>query len=342
MIAPDHQTTLASWEADDVTVAQVEAALSDLRRHEQRAAVRTSVLNLVVVVDDRAAADAALGVVRDLGGRHPSRTLVLVVGDDDRRRGGGPAPALSSSASSLDAAVCVHMVEVAGRPVCFEDVVLEVRGRVRHHLDSLVEPFTLPDLPVVVWLPSRLPSPGNPLLATADRIVVDSRAAAEGGQLLPSIAALARRPVTDLSWMRLTTWRSLLAGLFEGPVHRPFLDGVKRVEVAGNFGPRYLLGGWLLRRLRLRRDRVEVIPAPHVSIRVTAVHEGRTGRFSVERPGRELEIHSQVDIEQGPCVRQTLQMRERWPALALADALTRLSFDDAYGEALSGALELSR
>ena len=43
--ATDHHAR--SWEADDVTVGQVEAALSELRRHEQRAAVRTSVLTLV-------------------------------------------------------------------------------------------------------------------------------------------------------------------------------------------------------------------------------------------------------------------------------------------------------
>ena len=42
-------TTLGTWQADSVTVGQVDAALSDLRRHEERAAVRTSVLTLVVV-----------------------------------------------------------------------------------------------------------------------------------------------------------------------------------------------------------------------------------------------------------------------------------------------------
>ena len=30
-------TTIGSWEGDDVTVGQVEGALSELRRHEQRA-----------------------------------------------------------------------------------------------------------------------------------------------------------------------------------------------------------------------------------------------------------------------------------------------------------------
>ncbi|MCA1692665.1 MAG: glucose-6-phosphate dehydrogenase assembly protein OpcA [Actinobacteria bacterium] len=329
--------TIGSWEADDVTVSQVTAALSDLRRHEQRAAVRASVLTLVAVVADDAAADAVLDVVYDLGARHPSRTIVLVMdGDEDAETG-------------LDAAASVHAIEREGRTVCFEDVVLRVRGRARHHLDSVVEPFALPDLPLVVWLPARLPSAGDPLLAVADRIVVDSRAVAgadatpgETVTVLPSIAALARRlPVTDLSWTRLSPWRSLLAGLFEGADARPFLREIERVEVAGHYGPRYLLGGWLMRRLQVPMSRVSLSPAEHVSIRITAAHRDRTGVFTVERPGTARVIQSSVEIDRGPSVSQSLRMRQQWPALALAGALTRMGRDDVYCEALDGALELA-
>jgi glucose-6-phosphate dehydrogenase assembly protein OpcA len=331
LIAAQHPgvTTIGSWEAENVTVGAVEAALSDLRRHEQRAAVRTSVLTLVTVVDDAEQAEAALGVVSDLGARHPSRTIVLVVGEDDGER------------SELDAAASVHVVEHQGTAICYEDVVLRVRGRARHHLDSVVDPFTLPDLPVVVWMPSRLPSPGDPLLGHADRLVVDSRAVPEGGDALGLIAVLGRRlRVTDLSWTRLAPWRSLLAGLFEGGVNRPFLSGVQRVEVSGNSGPRHLLGGWLMRRLRLPKDAVVLAPAEHVSIRITAVSDGRTGTFIVERPGAERAIESCIDIDGGSCVRQTLQMRRQWPALSLAGALTAVGTDESYRDALAGALEL--
>jgi glucose-6-phosphate dehydrogenase assembly protein OpcA len=200
-----------------------------------------------------------------------------------------------------------------------------------------------------VWLPAQLPHPGDPLLAVADRIVVDSRAVAgAGGQgethtVLPSIAALARRlPVTDLSWTRLAPWRSLLAGLFEGTEYRPFLREVDEVVVAGNYGPRHLLGGWLLRRLALPTARVTLRPAEHVSIRITAVHRDRTGVFVVERPGQARVITSTTEIDRGPSVSQTLRMRQQWPALALAGALTRMGRDEVYCEALDGALELRK
>lgn len=330
-------TTIGSWEGDDVNISAVEDALSELRRHEQRAAVRTSVLTLVAVVPDDAGAEAALDVVYDLGARHPSRTIVLVVDEED-----------GSDGSGIDAAASVHVVEHGGRPVCFEDIVLRVRGTARHHLDSVIEPFDLPDLPLVVWLPARLPAAGDPLLAVADRIVVDSRAVAGAGgpdgersTVLPRIQALARRlPVTDLSWTRLAPWRSLLAGLFEGPVYGPFLREIDRIDVSGNYGPRYLLGGWVTERLNVPLSRVNLAPADHVSIAVTAAHRHRTGVFKVARLGPERVIHSSIEIDGGPSVSQAMRMRDQWPALALGDALTRMGRDEVYCQALEGALRL--
>ena len=323
-------TTIGSWESDNVTVGQVEKALSDLRRHEQRAAVRTSVLTLVAVVRSDAEAFGARGIIHDLGARHPSRSLIIVALDEPGDQNG------------TDAAVWVHAVEREGRAVCFEEVVLRVRGPARHHLDSIVEPFALPDVPMVVWLPAGLPSPGDPLMQAANRVVVDSRAVAEaGGDVLIRSATLAKRlPVVDLSWMRLQQWRSMLAGLFEGGVYRPFLEAVDRVEVWGNHGPRYLLGGWLLRRLHLPPARVELHRADHVSVVIHAVSGGRRGTFSVARKGAEREITSCVDIEDGPQVEQTVRMREQWPSLALASALTRFGHDESYEEALAGARDL--
>jgi glucose-6-phosphate dehydrogenase assembly protein OpcA len=324
--------TLGSWEADNAKVREVEAALSGLRRHEERAAVRASVLTLVVVTGDDAETELARATVHDLGARHPSRTVVLATGDGE-----------AAGTSGFDAAVWVHAVEREGKSVCFEEVVLRVRGRARHHLDSVVEPFTLPEVPLVVWLPARLPSPGDPLMAAANRVVVDSRAVAgeAGGDVLSRSATLARRlPVADLSWMRLTPWRSLLAGMFEGAVNRPFLDGVDQVEVSGNHGPRFLLGGWLLRRLKLPPSKVTLSPAEHVSVRITATAAGRHGNFVVQRLGAERSIRSCVDIDGGPSVEQTVRMRQQWPALALASALTRVGHDEVYEEALAGARAL--
>lgn len=338
MSEPRTAWTIGSWEADDVSVGQVEAALSDLRRHEQWAAVRTSVLTLVAVVDDQGAADVALEIVHGMGARHPSRTIVLVLDADD----GSPGH------NNLDAAASVHVLERNGTAVCFEEVVLRVKGRARHHLYSVIEPFTLPDLPVVVWLPARLPSRGDPLLSAANRIVVDSRAVAGlsgqergTGDPLGQIATLTRRlPVTDLSWIRLIAWRSLFASLFEGGPTRPFLSNVREVVVAGNYGPRHLLGGWLLTRLGLPQGIVHLESARHASIRLTGIADGKVGTFVVERSGDERVIDSSIDIEGGLSIRQSLPLQRQWPTMSLARALTEMGRDECYQEALTGALRL--
>jgi glucose-6-phosphate dehydrogenase assembly protein OpcA len=331
--SPSPSTTIGSWEAENVSVGEVEGALSGLRRHEQRAAVRTSVLTLAAVVHSREGADIVRSTVHDLGLRHPSRTVVVVMGGDE----------VETGSTGIDAAVWVHaLMNSAGRAVCFEEVVLTVRGPAKFHLDSVVGPFALPDVPLVVWLPASLPAPGDPLLDVADRLVVDSRAVAEGGaDALARSSVLCRRlPVSDLSWIRLRPWRTQLAGLFEGGATRPFLDAVDMVEVAGNAGPRLMMGGWLLRRLRLPAARVRLSPAEHVSVSVEAMFEGHRGRFSVSRLGRERSITASVDIDGGPTLEQVLRMEDRWPALALAGALTTVGHDEAYEDALAGARTL--
>ena len=323
--------TIASWESDNVTAGQVERALSDLRRNEERAATRTSVLTLVIVVGSTEEAQEHLDVVRHLGARHPSRTLVLVLADNE------------DTESHIDASVSVCVVDRAGRQVAVEEVVLEVRGPACFHLDSLVLPFTLPDLPVAVWLPTSIPSRGDPLLETADRVVIDTRVVGYQPDALSRLYSISHRvAVTDLSWWRLKPWRNLFAGLFEGHVYRPFLDGVQHLEVTGHAGPRHLFAGWVMNCLDLPRSVVHLGDAEHLSVKLVATHEGRRGRFEVERKGDERVIDASVEIDDGPSFQQMVQIGEAWPSRSLADALGHMGHNQTYEAALETALGLLR
>lgn len=335
---------IGSWRAEGVGVAEVEAALGRLRLADRRAAVRTSVLTLVVVVSNDAAGEAALRVITDLGERHPSRAVVVITGEAGEA--GGSGLGRGEPGRPLDATATVHAVEHHGSSACFDQIVLRVHGRARHHLDSIVAPLALPDVPVAVWLPATLPSPGDPLLAAADRVVVDSRAVAETPSVdrygvLPRISSLSRRlPVADLSWARLASWRHLLAAAFDSPLHRPFLSGITGVEVIGHFGPRHLLAGWLQQRLSIDPARFRLEAAEHVSIRISATEGGRAASFAVERPGPERVVNASVVIEGGPCTSQAMLIRRQWPSLALAEALGSMGADHSYVAALEGAATL--
>ena len=323
--------TIGTWQADSVSAGQVEAALSDLRRHEERAAVRTSVLTRVIVVSSVDEAQEHLDVVRHLGARHPSRTLVLVLDDTE------------DEDSRLDASVTVCVIDRGGRQVAVEEVVIECRGPARYHLDSLVLPFTLPDLPVAVWLPDSLPSRGDPLLEAADRVVVDTRVVGYQPDALSRLHSLTHRvAVTDLSWSRLKPWRNLFGGLFEGEVYRPFLRDVHHLEVTGHAGPRHLFAGWVMSRLQLPRALVHLGDAEHLSVKLVATHEGRRGRFEVERKGDERVIDASVEIDGGPAFQQKVQIGEAWPSRSLADALAHMGHNQTYEAALEAALGLLR
>lgn len=321
-------TTLASWHADSTSIPEIEDALAGVRRAEMRAAVRTSVLTLVVLTDEEDCTEI-LETVREMAFRHPSHAMVLVIGPE-------------TGESGCDADVEVHAIERDGASVCVEDIVLRLRGPVVRHLDSVVEPFASPDLPVAVWLPERLTAVGDPLLATADRVVVDSKEL-RAPEDMRDIAVLARRfPVVDLSWIRLLPWLEITAGLFEGPVFGPFVHHVQSATVWGKEGPRHLLAGWLLSRLGLDQAAVTLVDHRHAAIELLCqLPDGRAGRFRVERPDDERLIHTLVEVDGMAPLERMLRIRDRAPGRVLGTALSRLGRDRVYEEALSAAIALA-
>jgi glucose-6-phosphate dehydrogenase assembly protein OpcA len=316
----DAIATLASWSEERVRVGDVLDALESLRHGAHGlGATRASVLTLVIVGRERAAIDQAQAAVHELGGHHPARVLTLL---------------LSEAGEGLDAEVRLLGDSAEGQALWFEELALTVGGGAVAHLDSLIEPFTISDLPVVVWFVDDVPQPTDALLSAADVLMVDARALGDV-DCFPRLSQLTRRlPVVDLSWMRLKPWRELLGGLFEGAPFRPFLERVERVEVSGKTGPRHLLGGWLADRLRLPSDAVHLEAAEHVSMRVRAGE----GVFEVVRDGDERVVHARASIAGGPSTSALVRLQVATPGWGLAEALSRLEHDPVYEHALRRAL----
>jgi glucose-6-phosphate dehydrogenase assembly protein OpcA len=315
--------TLSLWSEESVKVGDVLDALEALRKPEPMPPTRTSVMTLVVVATDPASAERANAAIHELGGRHPARLLTLLCEPDGR---------------GIDAEVRLLGGEAEGHDLWFEDVRLVVRGEAGYHLDSLIEPFTLPDLPVVVWFVDDLPAVGDPLLMAADVLLVDARELGDADCFDTLVALAATRPIVDLSWVRLRPWRELLAGLFEGPDFRPFVGHVRLAEVIGKTGPRHLLGGWVGDRLQLGAGAVHLEPAKHVTIRLFADDgAGRAATFEVVRQDDERVVRARADVEHGPSAEAILQLPESTPAWGLADALAHLEHDPVYEAALRRA-----
>lgn len=316
-------TVLSLWSEDSARVGDVLAALEDLRRPEPMPPTRTSVLNLVIVTSRRSSAVRAQHAIHELGGRHPARVLTLFL-DPEGPRG-------------LEAQIRLLGGEAEGRELWFEDIELDVHGSVTAHLHSLIEPLTLSDLPVVAWFLDSVPSANDPMLVTSDVLMVDSRQL--GDDCFPILASLVgRRPVVDLSWVRLQPWRELLAGLFEGPTFGPFVHHVERAEVAGRYGPRSLLGGWLADRLDLADGVAVLEPAEHVSMRLLCRDSaGCEASFEVVRIPGGRAVHARAAVAGGAVSEAFLELPEATPAWGLADALARLEHDPIYEAALRRA-----
>jgi glucose-6-phosphate dehydrogenase assembly protein OpcA len=334
-------TTLAEWTGRDTSVAEVLRQLAGLRRQAQRkAASRTSVVTLVVMATSAVDAWDALATVHRFGGRHPARSVVVVAEPKADKR--------------LDARVSLTEAKAGGHGVWFEDIVLSVAGPAARHLSSLLEPFTLPDLPVAVWYVGGPPDPADDLLRAADAVLVDSKVAVgeEGGDSradgdagsLPNQATLraiaelfGTRAVVDLAWYRLSPWRDLLAGLFDAAVFRPHLHHLTSVEVMGKPGPRGLLSGWLTSRLDVAPGRLHLVDARHASVTLISDRDGTAGRFCVERVDGERLVRASASVDGGPSSVDVLALPDADLSWSLAEALGALRRNPSYEAAVLAA-----
>ena len=272
--------SVGTWREQGTTMRAVLAALDRLRCSDRRGAVRTSALTLLAVGGRHIEVDDTFDVVHRLGGLQPTRVVVVrVVGRREHR---------------LDARVGVHLQELGNLCLGIDDIALEVGGPLTDHLDSVVEPLTLPDLPVVMWCRERLPPDRSRLLDVADHLVVDS-ARAGGRERLGALDHLrARLPVTDLAWLRLRTLRRRLAQTMDRADLRPLLDEVRTVATAGPDPERTLLASWLATSLpgASVEDSGGGATRPSVALqgphwRVEVAHGADCVSVRVERDGQE-------------------------------------------------------
>lgn len=185
---------------------------------------RASVLNLIVFVPDEPSALRVVETMIGLGVRHPSRAIVLAA---DARAGG----------DALTATITAHcnIGSDGGEPICYEVVVLTVRGEAAEHLAGVVTPLLIHDLPTHVWWPGDPPFADpvfDQLVEMGDRVVVDS---GEFGDLLQGMRRLTtlrrRSGVGDLGWRRLGWWQELTAEFFDAPRFRRYLPNLNRLAI---------------------------------------------------------------------------------------------------------------
>lgn len=300
---------IALW---DTTAGEVAHALAT-ERHSSGGTSGLA-LNLVVVVDEKSEreAETALTVAAQ---QHPCRLLILVRRDPDQ------------SAPRMDAEIVV-----GGRLGPCEAVVMRVYGPLVEHAESVVQPLLAPDVPVVTcWFtPPPTATGRDPLGAFADRRITYAARSQDPIAALRERAADYTPGDTDLSWTRITYWRSLIASAFDTAT-----APAASIEITANASDpsAALLSGWLAGKLGVtptvtdtdvHRNREHLPGIKGVTITLADDHE-----IAIDR---DAEGHTLLQRTGFPDRTQTINGRTLGELLA--EELRHLDPDQPYQSAL--------
>jgi glucose-6-phosphate dehydrogenase assembly protein OpcA len=264
------------WSAQDTTPGQMEAALRGLlaeRHHENDSFVPARVISLVCVVDREWSGEIA-NRLRNVGRSHPSRTIVCSV-EPGRHK--------------LDAVVTVAS-DAEPKPGSFtpmrETVIISLGPEHLEHIDTIVDPLVITDLPTAVWSPHGHPEAVDAMRRLAQVVLLDSIDEPDMADALTRAKSLSDELyVVDLAWLRGLPWRERIAGTFDPPVWRSHLRQISKLDIrhhpdSGVAG--LLLCGWLASRLGWRPNKLIA----------------RDGALSGKLSGRHADV--QVRIEPAP------------------------------------------
>lgn len=231
------------WSARDTTPNAIEEALRDLvgERHAESASfVPARVLNMVCVVDRQWSGEIA-NRLRAVGANHPSRTIVCAI-----------EPGRTKIDAVVTVASDVHPEPGAVVPTR-ETVIVHIGPHHLKHLDTVVDPLVVTDIPTVVWAPHGHDEAVDALRRLSQIALLDSSddpdmddALRRAGELSESLY------VVDLSWLRSAPWRERVASAFDPPMWRGELRQICRLNVRhhpDSGSAALLLCGWMASRL---------------------------------------------------------------------------------------------
>lgn len=277
--------------------------------HKQRGEAASGRVLTLLVCTDSVNLEESLSIANTASREHPCRVIAIV---SEGRESGDDA--------TLDAQVRFGADAGAG-----EIIVLRPTGGLTRHLDTLVIPLLVPDVPVVAWWPTRAPEnpSADPIGMMASSRITDAMRAPNPEAAFTALRAHYSEKDIDMAWTRLTKWRATIASLLEEPPATP----IKSVTLFGadHYLSVDLLGAWLALRLDVPVD-IER-DAAFVGVEgVTFICED--GEFGLHREDERVSVQMLGEIA------QTLPMPLRTTEDCLSEELRRLNPDEVYAEVI--------
>ena len=298
---------------------------------EEGASGGSHVLTLIIDTD-AAGLEDALAAAHGASLDHPCRIVAVVRPDPGDEAVTGPRSrdghVSSDLPGHLDAEIRVGHDAGAG-----ETLVLRPWGEAAEHVDTLVVPFLLPDVPVVAWWPTAPPAcpSTSPLGRLASTRITNTPALDDPVTALKALAPAFTPGDIDLAWTRITLWRAMVASTLD-PVLRE--GAVHGVVIAGE--PENASIALMIRWLALRTEvAVEQVDVPGFS---------GIASITVTTPSGEIVI-ARMDQERAAITRpgggapQVVTMPRREPITTMNEELRRLTPDLVYQEVLATLLE---
>jgi len=291
---------------DDTSGSAVAAAIADERRR-LGSPTTGMVLTLLILSDEDNASDATNAAV-EAARQHPMRIITLI-----------PKP--GKVAARLDAQIFVGGDQGPG-----EVAELRLRGELAGYANSVAVPLLLPDTPVVAFWPGECPDvPAEDHIGKhAQRRITDAAGATDPIAALEARSKGYRPGDTDLTWARLTPWRSVLASALD---HDVSLIISARIEAEAGNPSALLLQAWLRNSLSVDVGLIESggPGITHVSLATD------DGQISISRDNGIHAVLSRPGAPDSP-----IALPRRHYAALVSEELRRLDPDEIYGRTITG------
>jgi glucose-6-phosphate dehydrogenase assembly protein OpcA len=193
------------------------------------------------VVLDRAWKGEIANRLERVGRYHASRTVLCAV---------------EEGRTELDALAVMsyHRRSAGGMGVMYETIEIDLGPSHLSHLDTVIDPVVVSELPTMLWSPHGHDEAVESLRGMVDVILLDSDQLCEhpADSLARTAQLLESAYVVDLAWLRTTPWRERLASSFDPPIRRRRLQELKGLSVRhkpSSEASALLMAGWLTSRL---------------------------------------------------------------------------------------------
>jgi glucose-6-phosphate dehydrogenase assembly protein OpcA len=319
---------------------------------------RACLWNVIVHIEERAklegtgAREVMSKAVRELPQYLAARALVLKT---------MPEEAGSTELESWISANCI-VAEGGGKLVCSEEVVLAARGEGERHLPALVRALLVPAVPtamVFAGVPPTERQAIEALVGSADRVVTHADQSSHAAPLKRIASVMSELPLgaIDLGWLSLSSYRTLVASLFDPPSTAEDVAAIDRVTItaAGSLRWSVLLmlawiasalgaenakpighGAWRFSRAGGRPLEVLHAEVAGASLPVIELFASSSKAQYAVRP-----VQDNLAEVTGPHIEAKKMLSRRTPSQLLARALRTRSEDRSFARALKLAGAMS-